>query len=137
MDIGHLGKGAPSRETLTLCAPTSGQHTVATARVDPVSSSRGTDMDMADGEMTRTEKTSAPLMTRPSSGFFTSMTISVYPPHRKGPRGERTTRSLAVRGPYDTTSSCFWLESRPLNLSLSVHTPCETHTNSIPYVPSP
>ena len=97
--IGHLGNSAPSSVTLTECSPTSGQHTVAIAVVAPDSSSRGTDMDIADGEMTRTENASAPDITLPNSGFLTSTTTSVYPPHRNGPTGDLTCKSLATSGP--------------------------------------
>ena len=121
--IGHPGRGAPSSVTLTECSPTSGQHTVATAFAAPCSSSSGTDCDMALGETTRTEKASAPDITRPSSGCFTSTITSAYPPHRNGPTMGFTSRSDATSGPYDTTSSCFWLDIRPLNLSCSTHTP--------------
>jgi hypothetical protein len=97
--IGDFGRFTPSNVTDTTCAPTSGQHTVATARVLPGSSSRGTDMDMADGEMTRTEKASPPDITRPSSGSATSTAMSVYAPHTNGGFGGLTAKSFATSGP--------------------------------------
>ena len=97
----------------------------------------GTDIDIADGETTLTANASPPVSTRPVRFSITSTTSSSSPPQTLCCLPPfffviDARKSRDVRGPYDTMSSYESFASRPLNITRSVHAPCDVHVNSNP-----